>query len=81
MTSTSWPILEQKAETVGATLAKNYIRRAPNGFGVHSQDLPFDVVGTKTRVGRLRQMLVEAKKAKSDGDDDRLRMLTTATYG
>ncbi len=74
-------ILEQKAEAVGATLAKNYIRRAPNGFGVHSQDLPFDVVGTKTRVGQLRQMLVEAKKAKSDGDDDRLRMLTTATYG
>ncbi len=74
-------ILEQKAEAVGATLSKNYIRRASNGFGVHSQDLPFDVVGTKARVGQLRQVLVEAQRAKKDGDDDRLRMLTTATYG
>ena len=74
-------ILEQKAEAVGATLSKNYIRRSSKGFGVHSPDLPFDVVGTKARVGQLRQMLVDAQRAKKDGDDDRLRMLTTATYG
>lgn len=74
-------ILKQKAEAVGAPLATNYIRRASQGFGVHSQDLPFDVVGTKARVGQLRQMLVEAQKAKKDGDDDRLRMVTTSTYG
>ena len=74
-------ILEQRAEAIGATLAKNYIRRASNGFGVHSQDLPFDVVNTKARVGQLRQMLVEAQKAKRDGDDDRLRTVTTSAYG
>lgn len=74
-------ILEQKAEAAGAPLSKNYIRRAANGFGVHSQDLPFDVVGTRARVAQLRQMLVEVQRAKKDGDDDRLRMLTTATYG
>lgn len=74
-------ILEQKAAAVGATLSKNYIRRTSNGFGVHSQHLPFDVVGTKARVGLLRQMLVEAQQAKKEGDDDRLRMLTTAAYG
>lgn len=74
-------ILEQKAEAVGAILAKNYIRRTSNGFGVHSQDLPFDVVSTKARVGQLRQILVEARKAKKDGDDDRLRMVTTSAYG
>jgi energy-coupling factor transporter ATP-binding protein EcfA2 len=74
-------ILEQKAEAIGAPLAKNYIRRASNGFGVHSQDLPFDVVGTKARVGKLRQMLVEAQNAKRDGDDDQLRMVTTSAYG
>lgn len=74
-------ILEQKAEAIGATLAKNYIRRASNGFGVHSQDLPFDVVNTKARVGQLRQILVEAQRAKKDGDDDRLRMVTTSAYG
>lgn len=74
-------ILEQKAEAIGAPLAKNYIRRASSGFGVHSQDLPFDVVNTKARVGQLRQLLVEAQKAKKDGDDDRLRMVTTSAYG
>ena len=74
-------ILEQKAEAVGASLTKNYIRRTANGFGVHSQSLPFDVEGTKARVGQLRQMQVDAQRAKKDGDDDRHRMLTTAAYG
>ena len=74
-------ILEQKADVIGSTLAKNYIRRTALGFGVHSQDLPFDVVGTRTRVGQLRQILADAQKAKKDGDDDRLRMVTTFAYG
>ncbi len=74
-------ILEQKADAIGAALSKNYIRRASNGFGVHSQELPFDVVNTKARIGRLRQMVVDAQKAKKDGDDDRLRMVTTFAYG
>lgn len=74
-------ILEQKAEAVGAQLAKNYIRRTANGYGVHSQSLPFDVEGTKARVGQLRQMQAAADKAKRDGDDDQHRMMTTATYG
>ena len=74
-------ILEQKDEAVGASLTKNYIRRTANGFGVHSQSLPFDVEGTKARVGQLRQMQVDAQRAKKDGDDDRHRMLTTAAYG
>lgn len=73
-------ILEQKADAIGSTLAKNYIRRTAQGFGVHSQDLPFDVVGTKARVGQLRQVLAEAQKAKKDGDDDRLRMVTSFAY-
>jgi len=74
-------ILEQKAKAIGAPLTSNYIRRTSQGFGVHSQDLPFDVVSTKNRVIQLRKMLVEAQKAKDDGDDDRLRMVTTSIYG
>jgi len=74
-------ILEQKAEAVGASLAKNYIRRTANGYGVHSQSLPFDVEATKARVGQLRQMQVEAQRAKKGGDDDHHRMLTTTAYG
>jgi hypothetical protein len=74
-------ILEQKVEEFGATLTKNYIRRTAQGYGVHSQDLPFDVVGTKDRLARLRQELVEVRRAQKDGDDDKHRRLTAACYG
>lgn len=74
-------ILEQKVEEVGATLTKNYIRRTADGYGVHSEDLPFDVLGTKGRLGRLRQMLVDVRKAAREGDDDLQRQLTAKFYG
>jgi len=74
-------ILEQKAEEVGTTLTKNYIRRTPDGHGVYSEDLPFDVLGTKDRLGRLRQMLVGVRKAAKDGDEDLQRLLTAKCYG
>ncbi len=74
-------ILEQKVEELGAALTKNYIRRTAQGYGVHSQDLPFDVVGTKDRLARLRQALVEVRRAQKDGDDDEHRHLTAACYG
>ncbi|GKT02085.1 AAA family ATPase [Acidovorax sp. SUPP3434] len=74
-------ILEQKTEELGTTLTKNYIRRTAQGFGVHSQDLPFDVLGTKDRLGRLKQMAVEVRKAQKDGNDDEHRRLTSVCYG
>lgn len=74
-------IMEQKVEEFGAALTKNYIRRTAQGFGVHSQDLPFDVVGTKDRLARLRQELVEVRRAHKGGDDDEHRRLTAACYG
>lgn len=74
-------ILEQKVEAVGAALTKNYIRRTRDGFGVHSEDLPFDVLGTKDRLGRLRQMLVAVCKAEKEGDEDLQRQLTAKCYG
>jgi len=74
-------ILEQKVAEVGATLTKNYIRRTAQGFGVCSEQLPFDVLGTKDRVARLRQMLVSVRKAQQEGDDDEHRLLTATSYG
>lgn len=74
-------ILEQKSEELGAALTKNYIRRTAQGYGVHSLDLPFDVVGTKDRLARLRQELVEVRRAQKNGDDDEYRRLTSACYG
>ncbi len=74
-------ILDQKVEEVGASLTKNYIRRTAEGFGVHSEDLPFDVLGTKDRLGRLRQMLVGVRKAAKEGDEELQRQLTAKCYG
>lgn len=74
-------ILEQKTEELAATLTKSYIRRTAQGFGGHSQDLPFDILGTKDRLGRLKQMAVEVRKAQKDGNDDEHRRLTSVCYG
>lgn len=74
-------ILEQKADEAGATLTKNYIRRTAQGFGVHSENLPFDVLGTKDRLARMRQMLVIVRKVEQEGNDDEHRRLTAACYG
>jgi ABC-type lipoprotein export system ATPase subunit len=74
-------ILEQKAKEVGATLTKNYIRRTAEGFGVHSEHLPFDVLGTKDRLARLRQMLVDVRKVQKEGNDDEHRRATAICYG
>lgn len=74
-------ILEQKAREVNTTVKKNYIRRTPAGYGVHSDDLPFDVLGTKDRIGRLRVMLAAIRKAENEGDEELHRQLTARCYG
>ncbi|WP_409322337.1 AAA family ATPase [Pseudomonas putida] len=74
-------ILEQKVEELSGTLTKNYIRRTAQGYGVHSQDLPFDVIGTKDRLGRLRQDLVAIRQVQKAGEEDEHRRLTAACYG
>ncbi|MFM5319620.1 hypothetical protein ACET9O_08205, partial [Aeromonas caviae] len=74
-------ILEQKAEEFKTTLTKNYIRRTAHGYGVHSHDLPFDVLGTKDRLAQLRQELITVRKAQQNGEEDEHRRLTAFCYG
>ena len=74
-------ILEQKTSEIGATLTKNYIRKTADGYGVHSEELPFDVLRTKDRVGRLRQMLIGVRNAAKEGNEDLQRLLTAKCYG
>jgi len=73
-------ILDQKAKEVAAALTSTYIRRTPEGYGSFSEDLPFDVLGTRARLGRLKQDLVAVQKAVKDGDEDRQRQLTSEFY-
>lgn len=74
-------ILEQMAAEAGTRWSASYIRRTPAGFGVHTDDLPFDVLSTSKRVGRLRARLQEIRAAKKVHDDDGVRQLTTTAYG
>lgn len=74
-------ILEQKAAEMGAAITQNYIRKTAAGYGVYSAELPFDVLKTKDRLGRLRDKLVAIRRAAKDGDEERQRQLTTHWYG
>jgi hypothetical protein len=73
-------VLQQKAKEVGAELKTQYICRTSAGFGVHSENLPFGTLNTKARIGSLRQMQVEVRKAHKNGDMDETKRLTRDTY-
>lgn len=73
-------ILQQEAKVAGLDLAPQCIRKAPTGFGVQTDRLPFDVMATSKRVKSLRQMHVAAAKAHKDGDEDEAKRLTRNTY-
>lgn len=73
-------LLERKAEAVGVDIASTFIRRTPAGYGVHSEDLPFELLGTKARIGRLREMLVDVGRAAKSGDEELQRNRTSELY-
>ncbi|WCD83004.1 AAA family ATPase [Pseudomonas sp. TUM22785] len=74
-------ILEQHAKELGVPFTSNYIRRTSAGFGVHSDRMPFDLLGTKGRIGMLREMMNDVRQAAKVGDEDLQRSLTAAVYG
>lgn len=73
-------ILQQEANTSGLDLTPQCIRKTSVGFGVQTDRLPFDTMGTSKRVGSLRQMHVAAAKAHKEGDEDEAKRLTRNTY-
>ncbi len=73
-------ILQQEAEAAGLDLSPQCIRKAPNGFGVQTDRLPFDTMTTSKRVGSLRQMHVAAAKAHTTNNEDEAKRITRDTY-
>ncbi|MES2260656.1 MAG: AAA family ATPase [Pseudomonadota bacterium] len=73
-------ILQQCAEEIGLDLAPQCIRKAPTGFGVHSDRVPFDAMPTTKRVGALRDMHSRVAAANKAGDDEKHTMLTRDAY-
>jgi len=73
-------ILQQEADTAGVDLVPQCIRKAPAGFGVQTDRLPFDAMSTTKRVKSLRQMHEATARAYRVGDDDKAKRLTRDTY-
>ncbi len=73
-------ILQQEADAAGIELAAQCIRKAPIGFGVQTDRLPFDAMSTLKRVKSLRQMHVATAKAHKAGDEEEATRLTRNIY-
>lgn len=73
-------ILQQEADTAGIDLTTQCIRKAPAGFGVQTDRLPFDAMSTTKRVKSLRLMHETTARAHEAGDDDEAKRLTRDTY-
>lgn len=62
-------VLVQETRALAMEPACRNLRRAPAGYGVADESLPFEGASTKDRVGILRQMLVEATRLRKVNDD------------
>jgi AAA domain len=73
-------ILQQEADAAGVNFDPQCIRKAPAGFGVQTDRLPFDAMTTSKRVKSLRVMHEATARAHKAGDDDEATRLTRDTY-
>lgn len=73
-------ILQQEAARAGIELEPQCIRKAPAGFGVQSDRLPFDTMSTSKRVKALRAMQAEAKARHQAGDDEEKQRVVRSAY-
>lgn len=62
-------MLQQEAQRQDVGLATRSLHKTTEGFGVASEDLPFDGTQTKTRIGRLRVLQAECEKLHRDGNE------------
>ncbi|MCM2564598.1 hypothetical protein [Janthinobacterium kumbetense] len=73
-------ILQQCATELDLELTPQCIRKAPGGFGVHSERVPFDAMVTTKRISALRKMYDKVKEAKNTGDDEAQTQWTRDAY-
>lgn len=73
-------ILQQEAARAGLEVNPQCIRKAPAGFGVQSDRLPFDTMSTSKRVKALRLMQAEAKAKHQVGDDEEKQRVVRSAY-
>lgn len=73
-------MLQQEAQNQGVPLAARSLHKTVDGFGVASEDLPFDGTPTKTRIGRLRVLHSECDVLHRKGDEQAYIPKARETY-
>lgn len=73
-------ILQQEAKQIRVEMSTLSIRRTSRGFGICSDNLPFDGATCSKRVGMLRAMQVDVARAYKNGDEDVATKLTREAY-
>lgn len=73
-------VLIHEARALEIEPACRSLRRAPAGYGVADESMPFEGASTKDRVGMLRVMLDEAKRLSKGGDEKGYRREAREIY-
>jgi energy-coupling factor transporter ATP-binding protein EcfA2 len=73
-------LLVDEAARVGAICVTQSLTRKPEGYGVADPRLPFEVMGTKARLGELRQLQQGIEKLFNKGDELEHRKQTIDAY-
>jgi recombinational DNA repair ATPase RecF len=73
-------VMVDEAARSGAVCVTQSLTRRPEGYGVADPKLPFEVMGTKARVGELRNLQQQIAKLYKSGDEPEHRKQTTDAY-
>ena len=73
-------VLMDEAGRLGVSTKTQSLSRRPEGFGVADPILPFEAMGTKARVGALRDMQQKIAKLHKGGDEPEVRKQTVDCY-
>ncbi|HGK4587959.1 TPA: AAA family ATPase [Yersinia enterocolitica] len=73
-------ILQQESQELNSENLTQCIRKTPQGFGVHTDRLPFDALSTSKRVKALRGMHNEISRSHKNGDEESTKKLTQDAY-
>lgn len=73
-------ILTEEAGRIGVPITTQSLSQRPEGFGVADPRLPFEAMGTKARVGTLRDMQQQIAKLHKNGDEPEFRKQTVDCY-
>ena len=74
-----WTLMHE-AEQIGVSIATQSLSRRSLGFGVPEPHIPFETMGTKARVGVLRNMQTEIVKSHKSNDEPEWRRQTVDCY-